>query len=165
MGYNTRRCMGCLTGIVRTIGGRKMAQKIREQFFNPKATTDDYRYKEDPNRNLQSDYKEDAAGNVAETALTDAFTVDDGYTLLINHLDLESDGETNFYLKKTTDGGDTWTYVRQWKLSSKGHLSRDYEKAPFSFEGSGTDVQVRLYYKQSAAARVSGGFNGKYIKT
>lgn len=148
-----------------------MVQKIREQVYDPKAGTDDFRYREDPNRNLESSYKEDAAGNVAETALTDAFPVDDGYTLLLNHLDFESDNETSFYLKKSVDGGATWTYVRQWKLSSKGQLSRDYEKAPFSFEGKPTGqtpdiaVQVRLYYKQPVAARVSGGWNGKYIKT
>jgi len=142
-----------------------MILKRRGQLYEPKAPTDDFRYEEDPNRNFESSYKEDAAGNVAETALTDAFTVDDGYTLLINHFDLESDKETSFYLKKSVDGGTTWTYVRQWKLSSKGHLSRDYEKAPFSFEGSGTDVQVQLYYKQPVADRVSGGWNGKYIKT
>lgn len=148
----------------------QQAYKTRKQLHDPTAETEDFRYEEDPNRNLQTyiedeTYKEDAIGNVAETALTDAFTVEDGYTLLIYHFDLESDGETSFYLKKSIDGGTNWTYVRQWKLSSKGHLSRDYEKAPFSFEGSNTNVQVRLYYKQPVAGRVSGGWNGKYIKT
>ena len=140
-------------------------QKIRKQLHDSKAATEDFRYEEDPYRNLQSDYNEDTAGSTSEKALTDAFTVDDGYTLLIFHFDFEADGETSFYLKQSTDGGDTWSYVRQWKLSSKGHMSRDYEKAPFSFEGSGTNVQVKLFYKQPAAARVSGGWNGKYIKT
>jgi len=140
-------------------------EKIRKQFYDPKAATEDFRYEEDPYRNLQSSYKEDAAGSTSEKALTDAFTVEDGYTLLIFHFDFEADGETSFYLKYSTDGGGSWNYVRQWKLSSKGHLSRDYEKAPFSFEGSGTNVQVGLFYKQPATARVSGGWNGKYIKT
>ena len=140
-------------------------EKIRKQFYDSKAATEDFRYEEDPYRNLQSSYKEDTAGSTSEKALTDAFTVDDGYTLLIFHFDLEADGETSFYLKQSTDGGSSWSYVRQWKLSSKGHMSRDYEKAPFSFEGSSTNVQVRLYYKQPSAARVSGGWNGKYIKT
>lgn len=137
----------------------------RKELHDPKSTTEDFRYEEDPNRNLQADYKEDAAGNVAETALTDAFTVADNYTLLIHHIDLESDVETLLKLKKTTDGGTTWTTVRQFKLASKGMLERDYLGSPFSFEGDGSDVQVRLYYIQPVAGRVSAGWNGRYIKT
>lgn len=142
-----------------------MVQKYRKQFHDPKATAEDFRYEEDPNRNLQSDYEEDTTGNTTETALTDAFTVTDGYTLLIYHIDLEADVESSLYLKKSADGGDSWSYVRQWKLSSKGHLARDYNTAPFSFEGDGTNVQVQLYFKQPVAGRISGGWNGRYIKT
>lgn len=141
-----------------------MVQKYRKQLYDPKATTEDFRYEEDPNRNLQSDYGTDT-GNVAETALTTAFTVEDGYTLLLHHLDFEAAGATQFYLKKSVDSGATWTYVRQWNLAAAGQLSPNYEKAPFSFEGSGTTVQVRLYYKGAGVTRTSGGWNGKYIKT
>lgn len=137
----------------------------RKEFHDPKSLTEDFRYEEDPDRNLQADYKADATGNVAETVLTDAFTVEDGYTLLIHHIDIESDVETLLKLKKTIDAGTNWTILRQFKLASKGMLERDYVKSPFSFTGSGTDVQVRLYYIQPVAGRVSGGWNGKYIKT
>jgi len=137
----------------------------RKELHDPKSTTEDFRFEEDPNRNLQADYKADAVGNVAETALTDAFTVADGYTLLIHHIDLESDVETLLKLKKTIDAGANWTVVRQFKLASKGMLERDYLGSPFSFVGSGANVQVRLYYIQPVAGRVSGGWNGRYIKT
>ena len=37
-------------------------QKIRKQLHDSKAATEDFRYEEDPYRNLQSSYKEDTAG-------------------------------------------------------------------------------------------------------
>lgn len=145
-----------------------MVQKIREQLYDPKATTDDFRYEEDPNRNLQSEY-----GSAAVVgALTSAKTVDDGYTLLIHHIDFEADGNAVVSLEKSTDGGTNWTTVRKWRLKTTaagGHFSRDYEKAPFSFEGKPTgqtpDIAVQVRLKLETVIATTGGWNGKYIKT
>lgn len=140
-----------------------MVQKTRKQVYDPKAGTKDFRYEDDPNRNLQSDYKEVTGSGAAREALTDAFTVLDGYTLLISHIDFEGAANGQGFLEKTIDGGATWAVVRQYRIPTTTNVTRDYEKHPFSFEGDGTNVQVRL--TQTLTGRVSGGWNGKYIET
>ena len=138
-------------------------QKQRRQLYDPKAGTKDFRYEEDPNKNLQSDYKEVTGTGAAREALTGAFTVEDGFTLLIHHIDFEAAAIGQGFLEKSVDTGTTWTVLRQYHIPATENVSRDYEKAPFEVEGSGAKVQVRL--TQTLTGRVSGGWNGKYIKT
>lgn len=139
------------------------AYKVRRQLYDPKAGTEDFQYEDDPNRNLQSSYAEVTGTGAAREALTAAFPVEDGYTLLISHIDFEAAALGQGFLEKSVDGGTNWTVVRQFHIPATENVPRDYEKAPFSFEGSDTNVQVRL--TQTLTGRVSGGWNGKYIKT
>jgi len=138
-----------------------------KKLFDHKAVTEDIRKEPDPLRNLIDEFGEDAAGNIADTAIAATkYTVAEGDTLLIDSIDIDSDVESVVYLKKSV--ATVVSILRQYKLPAKGHLNLDY-RTPFSIDGTASGVStetfVQVHIKQPVAGRISSGYNGRLIET
>jgi len=138
-----------------------------KRLFDHKAVTEDIRKESDPTRNLIDEFGEDAAGNIADTAIAATkYTVALGDTLLIDSIDIESDVESVVYLKVSI--ATSVSILRQYKLPAKGHLNIEYP-TPFAIagtaSGASTETFVQVHIKQPVAGRISAGYNGRLIKT